>query len=82
MFTAALCFAGGFLVSALGVYLHQLWIIYLGYGVLGGIGLGIAYISPVSTLIHWFPIGRAWRPAWRSWGSAAAPLSPRRFRSG
>src|ERR1700752_4717501 len=55
MFTAALCFAGGFLVSALGVYLHQLWIIYLGYGVIGGTGLGIGYISPVSTLIHWFP---------------------------
>jgi MFS family permease len=49
MFTAALCWAGGFLVSAIGVYLHQLWIIYLGYGVLGGIGLGIGYISPVST---------------------------------
>src|SRR5690242_14528112 len=55
MFTAALCWAGGFLVSAIGVYLHQLWIIYLGYGVLGGIGLGIGYISPVSTLIRWFP---------------------------
>src|SRR5260370_1162930 len=39
MFTAALCFAGGFLVSALGVYLHQLWVIYLGYGVICGAGL-------------------------------------------
>src|SRR5947209_6847936 len=55
MFTAALCFAGGFLVSALGVYLHQLWVIYLGYGVIGGTGLGIGYISPVATLIRWFP---------------------------
>src|SRR5277367_1294612 len=55
MFVAALCFAGGFLVSAVGVHWHQLWIIYLGYGVLGGCGLGIAYISPVSTLIKWFP---------------------------
>jgi MFS family permease len=55
MFVSALCFAGGFMVSAVGVHLHQLWIIYLGYGVLGGCGLGIGYISPVSTLIKWFP---------------------------
>src|SRR6202044_2888000 len=55
MFVSALCFAGGFLVSAVGIHLHQLWIIYLGYGVLGGCGLGIGYISPVSTLIKWFP---------------------------
>src|ERR1700721_2925771 len=55
MFVAALCFAGGFLVSSVGVHWHQLWIIYLGYGVLGGCGLGIGYISPVSTLIKWFP---------------------------
>src|SRR5277367_4356293 len=55
IFVAALCFAGGFAVSALGVSLHNLWIIYLGYGVLGGIGLGIGYISPVSMLIKWFP---------------------------
>jgi len=45
----------GSLVSAVGIHLHQLWIIYLGYGVLGGCGLGIGYISPVSTLIKWFP---------------------------
>ncbi len=55
MFTAALCFGGGFLISALGVHLHQLWLIYLGYGVLGGCGLGLGYISPVKTLITWFP---------------------------
>src|ERR1700693_4931067 len=55
MVAAALCFAGGFLVSAFGVSVHQLWIVYLGYGVLGGIGLGLGYISPVSTLIKWFP---------------------------
>ena len=55
MFAAACCFGGGFLVSALGVQLHQLVLIYLGYGVLGGIGLGLGYISPVSTLIKWFP---------------------------
>ncbi len=55
MFCSALCFAGGFFVGALGVQLHQIWIIYLGYGVIGGIGLGLGYISPVSTLIKWFP---------------------------
>ena len=55
MFASALCFGSGFFISALGVQLHQLWLIYLGYGVIGGIGLGIGYISPVSTLIKWFP---------------------------
>jgi MFS family permease len=55
MFAAAVCFSGGFLVSALGVWLHEIWLLYLGYGVLGGVGLGLGYISPVSTLIKWFP---------------------------
>jgi MFS family permease len=55
MFVSAVCFSGGFLVSALGVWSHQVWLLYLGYGVLGGIGLGLGYISPVSTLIKWFP---------------------------
>jgi MFS family permease len=55
MMVAALCFSGGFLVSALGIHLHSLALVYLGYGALGGIGLGIGYISPVSTLIKWFP---------------------------
>jgi MFS family permease len=80
MFTAALCFGGGFLVSAVGIHLHQLWIIYLGYGVLGGCGLGIGYISPVSTLIKWFPDrpGMATGMAIMGFGGGAliaAPLS-------
>jgi len=53
MVASALCFSGGFFVGAAGIGYHQLWLLYLGYGVLGGIGLG--YISPVSTLIKWFP---------------------------
>lgn len=52
---AALCWCGGLLVSALGVHAHQLWMLWLGSGVIGGIGLGLGYISPVSTLIKWFP---------------------------
>ncbi len=55
MFVAAVCFALGFYVSYLGVTTHQLWLIYVGYGVFGGAGLGLGYISPVSTLIKWFP---------------------------
>ncbi len=55
MLASAGCFGGGFLVAAVGVVLHQLWIIYLGYGVLGGCGLGLGYIAPVSTLVKWFP---------------------------
>ena len=55
MVASAACFCGGLLVSALGVKLHQLWLIYFGYGFLGGIGLGLGYIAPVSTLMKWFP---------------------------
>ncbi len=52
---AALCWCGGLAASAAGVYLHQLWMLWLGSGVIGGIGLGLGYISPVSTLIKWLP---------------------------
>ncbi len=55
MFLSAVFFSGGLIVASLGVNLHQIALIYLGYGVLGGIGLGIGYISPVKTLMNWFP---------------------------
>ena len=55
MFYAAICFGAGFEVAAIGAATHNVFLIYLGYGVLGGIGLGLGYISPVSTLIKWFP---------------------------
>jgi MFS family permease len=55
MFISMCCFCSGFLISALGVSIQQYWLVVLGYGVVGGIGLGIGYISPVSTLIKWFP---------------------------
>jgi MFS family permease len=80
MFVAALCFGSGFIVSAFGVHYHSLWLLYLGYGVLGGTGLGIGYISPVSTLIKWFPDrpGMATGMAIMGFGGGAligAPLS-------
>ena len=52
---STICWCGGLVISAAGVYLHQLWMLWLGSGVIGGIGLGLGYISPVSTLIKWFP---------------------------
>jgi MFS family permease len=55
MFISMCCFCSGFLISALGVSSGQYWLVILGYGFVGGIGLGIGYISPVSTLITWFP---------------------------
>ena len=55
MLASAICFCGGFFISAVGVWTHQIALLYLGYGVIGGIGLGLGYISPVSTLIKWFP---------------------------
>ena len=54
-FVAACCWGGGFLIGGLGIALHELWLVYLGYGVIGGCGLGLGYVSPVSTLIRWFP---------------------------
>jgi len=78
MFTSALCFAGGFVLSAIGVELHQIWLLYLGHGVLGGIGLGLGYISPVSTLIKWFPDrpGMATGMAIMGFGGGAMVASP------
>jgi MFS family permease len=55
MAASACCFCGGLLVSALGVRLHSIGVVYLGYGPIGGIGLGLGYIAPVSTLVKWFP---------------------------
>jgi MFS family permease len=80
MFTAALCWAVGFFISAFGVYIHNIWVVYFGYGLVGGCGLGIGYISPVSTLIKWFPDrpGMATGMAIMGFGGAAfiaAPLS-------
>ncbi len=78
MATAALCWAVGFWVGALGIATDQLWLVYLGYGVIGGIGLGIGYISPVSTLIKWFPDrpGLATGMAIMGFGGGAMIASP------
>ncbi|MCA6125641.1 OFA family MFS transporter [Bradyrhizobium sp. WSM 1704] len=54
-FVAALCWCGGLVLGAIGIMTHQLWLMWLGSGVIGGIGLGLGYISPVSTLVKWFP---------------------------
>ena len=78
MFAAALFWSTGFLVGALGIATGQLWLVYLGYGVIGGIGLGIGYISPVSTLIKWFPDrpGLATGMAIMGFGGGALVASP------
>src|SRR6202050_4010862 len=78
MFTAALCWAGGFLISAFGVYIHNIWVVYFGYGLIGGIALGLGYISPVSTLIKWFPDrpGMATGMAIMGFGGGAMIASP------
>ena len=78
MVAAAVAWSAGFLVGALGVATGQLWLLYLGYGVIGGIGLGIGYISPVSTLIKWFPDrpGLATGLAIMGFGGGALVASP------
>ncbi len=78
MFTAALCLSGGFFIASLGIHLHSIWLVYLGHGVVGGIGLGLGYISPVSTLIKWFPDkpGMATGMAIMGFGGGAMIASP------
>ena len=78
MFIAALCFSSGFLISGLGIHIHNIWLLYLGSGFIGGIGLGLGYISPVSTLIKWFPDkpGMATGMAIMGFGGGAMIASP------
>jgi MFS family permease len=78
MFMSMLCFSTGFLVSAFGVSIGQYWLVIVGYGLIGGIGLGIGYISPVSTLIKWFPDrpGMATGLAIMGFGGGALIASP------
>ena len=78
MFVAACFWSTGFLVGGAGIATTQLWLLYLGYGVIGGIGLGIGYISPVSTLIKWFPDrpGLATGMAIMGFGGGALIASP------
>jgi MFS family permease len=78
MFVSMVCFSTGFLVSALGAFTSQFWLVVLGYGFIGGIGLGIGYISPVSTLIKWFPDrpGMATGIAIMGFGGGALIASP------
>jgi MFS family permease len=78
MFVSMICFSSGFLISALGVALGQYWLVVLGYGFVGGIGLGIGYISPVSTLMKWFPDrpGMATGIAIMGFGGGALIASP------
>ena len=53
------CFFGlGMFGTALALHLNSLPLLYLFYGVIGGIGLGTGYITPVSTLVKWFPNNR------------------------
>ncbi len=83
---SAVCWCGGLVMSAVGVYTHQLWMMWLGSGVIGGIGLGLGYISPVSTLIKWFPDrrGMATGMAIMGFGGGAmigSPLADRLMKS-
>lgn len=79
-FVAAVCWGAGFLISAVGVQIHQVWLLYIGYGVIGGCGLGLGFTTPIATLIRWFPDrrGMATGMAVMGFGGGAiiaAPLS-------
>lgn len=51
---STVCFCSGLLVTALAIHLKSLILLYIGYGFIMGIGLGIGYLSPVKTLMLWF----------------------------
>lgn len=70
---SAFCWSGGILIAALGVATHQLWLMWLGAGVIGGIGLGLAISRRFPRSSNGFPTAAAWQRAWRSWALAAAP---------
>ena len=55
MLASLLCFCSGLVLASCAVRWHQLWLLYAGYGLIGGVGLGLGYIAPVSTLMKWFP---------------------------
>jgi len=78
MFVSTLCFCGGLALAAVGVANHAFWLLLIGYGVVGGIGLGLGYIAPVSTLIRWFPDrpGMATGLAIMGFGGGAIIASP------
>ncbi|MEU5271312.1 OFA family MFS transporter [Streptomyces hygroscopicus] len=78
MFVSLVCFSSGFLIASLGAATRQYWLVVLGYGFVGGIGLGIGYISPVSTLMKWFPDrpGMATGIAIMGFGGGALIASP------
>jgi MFS family permease len=71
---SAILWSGGLLIGAVGIYFHQLWILWLGTGVFGGIGLGLGYISPISTLIKWFPDRRGMAIGLAVMGFGGGPL--------
>ncbi|OBG27016.1 OFA family MFS transporter [Mycobacterium sp. 852002-51057_SCH5723018] len=78
MFVATVCFCSGLLIAGFGVSVRQYWLVVFGYGVVGGIGLGVGYISPVSTLMKWFPDrpGMATGLAIMGFGGGALIASP------
>ena len=81
-FAAAFCWCGGLVISAFGVTVHQIWLLWVGSGIIGGLGLGLGYISPVSTLIKWFPARRGMATGMAIMGSGGgamigAPLADR-----
>src|SRR5438477_9489208 len=83
---SALCWGGGFVIGGIGILAHQLWLLYLGYGAIGGCGLGLGYVSPVSTLIRWFPDRRGLAAGMAIMGFGggaiiAAPLQERLMRT-
>src|SRR3981189_2562371 len=71
---AAVCWCGGLVMSAIGVYTHQLWLMWLGSGIIGGVGLGLGYISPVSTLVKWFPVRRGMATGMAIMGFGGGPM--------
>ena len=52
---SSVCYGLGVFLTGIAISNQQLWLLYLAYGVIGGLGLGAGYVTPVSTIIRWFP---------------------------
>ncbi|HGN9874688.1 TPA: OFA family MFS transporter, partial [Streptococcus pyogenes] len=71
---SAILYASGNMLTGLAIDRKEIWLLYIGYGVIGGLGLGAGYITPISTIIKWFPDKRGMATGFAIMGFGFASL--------
>ncbi|HEP1533294.1 OFA family MFS transporter [Streptococcus pyogenes] len=71
---SAILYASGNTLTGLAIDRKEIWLLYIGYGVIGGLGLGAGYITPISTIIKWFPDKRGMATGFAIMGFGFASL--------